>query len=83
MKKDDHQVTVSVKDQGIGLSEEDQGKVFERFYRVKDKDFKTSGLGMGLYISAQIIREHGGRMTVHSEIHHGATFSFVLPLLKD
>ena len=80
MSKSDGHVKVAVEDHGIGLTPEDQAKVFERFYRVKDKDFKTSGLGMGLYISAQIIHEHGGVISVESHFNEGSTFSFTLPL---
>jgi two-component system, OmpR family, phosphate regulon sensor histidine kinase PhoR len=80
MQRDHRHVTVAVKDYGIGLSDADQERVFERFYRVKNKEFTTSGLGMGLYISAEIIREHKGEMLVSSKPNQGATFSFRLPL---
>ncbi|MGN6615663.1 MAG: PAS domain-containing sensor histidine kinase [Ilyomonas sp.] len=73
-------VTVSVTDFGLGLSLEDKDKVFERFYRVEDKKFLTSGLGMGLYISAEIIKAHGGCMQVESKLNSGSTFSFSLPV---
>lgn len=71
-------VVVSVTDGGIGLAEEDQKKVFERFYRV-DSDKFSSGLGMGLYISSEIIKEHNGKMEIKSKPKQGATFSFSLP----
>ncbi len=73
-------ITVSVTDFGLGLSLEDKDKVFERFYRVEDKKFLTSGLGMGLYISAEIIKAHGGYMQVESKLNTGSTFSFSLPV---
>jgi two-component system, OmpR family, phosphate regulon sensor histidine kinase PhoR len=73
-------VKVSVIDGGIGLSESHQKRIFERFYRVEDQKFQTSGLGMGLYISSEIIREHKGKMTVKSKLHEGSAFSFWLLL---
>lgn len=74
-------VRVSVSDYGIGLSEEQIERIFERFYRVEDKKFMTSGLGMGLYISAEIINNHQGKIGVESELGKGATFYFELPLV--
>jgi len=79
-KEDDH-VRISVTDFGIGLSPEQQDKIFERFYRVDDKNFLTSGLGMGLYISMEIINNHKGKMGVESTIGKGSTFYVLLPVL--
>ncbi|WP_428328925.1 PAS domain-containing sensor histidine kinase [Mucilaginibacter sp.] len=76
----DDMVRVSVKDFGIGLSEEQMDRIFERFYRVEDKKYMTSGLGMGLYISAEIIKNHKGKIGVESKLGEGATFYFDLPL---
>jgi two-component system phosphate regulon sensor histidine kinase PhoR len=75
-------VRVSVIDFGIGLSENQRKKIFERFYRVEDKKYLISGLGMGLYISAQIVATHGGKIGVESELGKGSEFYFDLPLLK-
>ncbi|GAB3918316.1 PAS domain-containing sensor histidine kinase [Mucilaginibacter boryungensis] len=80
VKLDGH-VRVSVTDFGIGLSEEQREKIFERFYRVEDKSFSTSGLGMGLYISSEIIKHHKGVINVESQLKKGSTFYFELPLL--
>jgi len=76
-------VRISVTDFGIGLSEDQKGPIFERFYRVEDKKYMTSGLGMGLYISAEIIHSHNGLIGVESELGKGATFYFELPLIQD
>ncbi|MCO5951059.1 PAS domain-containing sensor histidine kinase [Mucilaginibacter flavidus] len=76
-------VRVSVTDFGIGLSAEQQERIFERFYRVEDKKYTTSGLGMGLYISAEIITYHNGSIDVESEAGKGSTFYFELPLIRD
>jgi two-component system CheB/CheR fusion protein len=70
-----------VTDFGIGLSEEQIDRIFERFYRVEDKKFMTSGLGMGLYISTEIINNHQSKIMVQSELGNGATFYFDLPLI--
>lgn len=71
---------VSVTDFGIGLSNDQRPKIFERFYRVEDKKNTTSGLGMGLYISSEIINTHHGRIGVDSTPGEGSTFYFDLPL---
>jgi two-component system phosphate regulon sensor histidine kinase PhoR len=76
----DNNVRVSVTDEGIGLSTEQREKIFERFYRVEDKTFSASGLGMGLYISTEIINHHKGQINVNSELGKGSTFYFTLPL---
>jgi len=73
---------VAVTDFGIGLSEEQRLKVFERFYRVEDKKNMTSGLGMGLYISSEIISTHNGKIGVDSKLGEGSTFYFDLPLVE-
>ena len=73
-------VTVSVQDFGIGISEDDQKKIFGRFFRVPDPSINTfPGLGLGLYISAEIIKKLGGKIWVKSEKNKGSEFSFFLP----
>jgi two-component system phosphate regulon sensor histidine kinase PhoR len=76
-----NKVRISVIDFGIGLSEDQQKKIFERFYRVEDKKHLASGLGMGLYISAEIIRNHKGEIGVEGGLGKGSTFYFDLPLI--
>lgn len=73
---------VSVTDFGIGLRKEQQKRIFDRFYRVDDKKYMTGGLGMGLYISSQIINTHGGTLGVESEFGKGSNFYFELQLLS-
>ena len=71
---------VSVEDFGIGIEQEHIHAIFERFYRVSDPDEKTfPGLGIGLYISHEIIKRHGGTLSVESEKGRGSVFSFTLP----
>lgn len=73
-------VTISVRDYGVGIAPAHQGKIFDRFYRVQASRDKTfPGLGMGLYISQQIVERHGGKLRVTSEEGQGATFSVTLP----
>lgn len=79
-QKYENWVRVSVTDFGIGLSDEQQFKIFERFYRVEDKKNMTSGLGMGLYISSEIINTHNGKLGVESKLGEGSTFYFDLPV---
>jgi len=72
--------TVSVKDFGIGMSSVDQKSIFERFFRVNGHDATMPGLGIGLYISSEIIKEHDGEIKVKSKLNEGSVFSFSLPL---
>ena len=74
-------VTICIHDHGLGISQEQRDKIFERFYRVDDPRRKAiSGLGMGLYIVAEIIKGHGGTISVESEVGIGSTFRVTLPL---
>ena len=68
-------VKVSVADQGIGMSEEVTGKVFDPYFTTKE-----AGHGLGLSIVYSIVSRHGGHITVHSEIDAGTTFEFYLPV---
>ena len=73
-------VKISVTDIGIGIPAEKQADVFEKFYRVEETSFDFQGLGIGLYICAEIIRSHQGTIAVESSDGQGATFYFTLPL---
>jgi signal transduction histidine kinase len=81
--QNDNHVRVYVTDFGIGLTDKQQERIFERFYRVEDKKYMSSGLGMGLYISKEIINHHNGKIGVQSELGHGSTFYFDLPLVNN
>jgi two-component system sensor histidine kinase/response regulator len=76
---DRNEIKVSIKDNGIGISKEDQPLLFSKFYRVAQSSHKYQGLGMGLYICAEIIQKHGGTFGVESDLGAGATFHFTLP----
>jgi signal transduction histidine kinase len=72
-----------VKDKGIGIKPEDHKKIFERFYRAKSNgNIPFSGFGIGLYISAELIRRHEGDIGVDSEEGKGSTFYFALPVAE-
>ncbi len=81
LRSDKTTVYVSVQDFGIGMEKAHLNKIFERFYRVYDTTDKTfPGLGIGLYISSEIIKRHGGKLWVDSDIGKGSTFSFSIPV---
>lgn len=73
---------VSVIDKGPGIETKDQPRLFERFHRGNKPKSDNSGLGLGLYISSEIIERHNGQMGVESTIGEGATFWFTLPDAK-
>ena len=75
-------VYVGVKDYGIGIDTEQQKNVFDKFYRVEETAIHFQGLGIGLYISAEIIRRHGGEVGVKSAIGQGSEFYFHIPLIS-
>lgn len=78
------QVELQVKDQGIGISVHDQQKLFERFYRIENKHTAhISGFGIGLYLCAEIIQRHHGKIWVESTIGSGSEFYFSLPLISE
>jgi two-component system CheB/CheR fusion protein len=73
-------IRVSVRDEGYGISEPDQRKIFDQFYRVTTNNMDTfPGTGLGLYVSRQIIERHGGKITVDSHLGEGSVFSFTIP----
>ena len=75
---DDESFRIAVKDTGVGISEEDMPKVFEKFFRA-DSAEEVHGSGVGLSTALEIVRLHGGEIAVESELGQGSTFSIVLP----
>jgi len=77
----DREAVVSVRDYGVGIPEEKQARIFERFYRAHTgTPYDYGGMGVGLYISREIVLRHGGRMWFESGKDGGTTFYFSLPL---
>ena len=82
IKDENDVVRVLVKDFGIGLNPDQKDRIFDRFYRIANVSSAISGLGMGLYISSEIIKAHKGSIGVESKLHKGSTFYFTLPKFK-
>jgi len=84
LKKNGSKAIVSVQDFGIGINKDQQKKIFERLYQVTDPKEKTfPGLGLGLYISKEIIQRHKGNIWVEGKKGAGSTFFFSLPLKQE
>jgi signal transduction histidine kinase len=80
IKNDKKNLFISVQDFGIGIQKDQQSKIYNRFYRIKGaSDKNIEGLGLGLYISSQIIKEHGGEIKLKSQKNKGSTFTIILP----
>ena len=81
LKLETDKVTISVKDYGMGIPKEEQHKIYEHFFRAKGKnEGDIPGLGLGLFISAEIVKQHGGELWVNSTEGKGSTFHFTLPV---
>lgn len=84
IEESEKEVIIRVKDSGIGIAKKDQQKIFERFYRSNKFHQKSMvGFGLGLYICAEIIRNHKGKLWVESKQNKGSVFSFSLPYSGD
>jgi two-component system, OmpR family, sensor histidine kinase KdpD len=76
------EAVISVADQGKGISPEDMGQLFDKFFQVENAAAgKTSGTGLGLAICKGIVEAHGGKIWAESELGKGSTFSFSIPLV--
>jgi PAS domain S-box-containing protein len=73
---------IAVQDFGPGIPKNHQTQLFDRYYRVDATSIRNSGLGLGLYISAEIVKMHGGEIGVDSEPGKGSTFWFTIPLAE-
>lgn len=79
----DEKLYLAVKDFGIGISKEQQHKIFDKFYRVEDNSNRFNGLGIGLYICSEIINRHGGTIGVNSVPDEGSEFYFIIPTTEE
>lgn len=83
-QEDNNFIKVSVIDNGMGISEEDKEKIFNRFYQTGNGSVaKTKGTGLGLAITKSLVELHGGKIWVDSEIGKGSKFLFTLPLYNE
>jgi signal transduction histidine kinase len=83
LEKTENKIIFSIRDFGYGVKEDDIPFIFDRFYRVSEDNLNTyPGLGVGLYISNEFIKRHGGKMWLESEYGKGSTFYFELPLVE-
>ncbi len=73
-------IKVSVKDTGIGVSRQSLNKIFEKYHRIEEHAVHFQGLGIGLFISYEIIQRHHGKLWAESEVGKGSTFYFTIPL---
>ncbi len=79
----DAMARVSVTDKGPGIAPEKVPHLFDRYFRVDSGGVQFSGLGLGLYISAEIVKRHGGEIGVDSEMGKGSSFWFTIPLVRE
>jgi signal transduction histidine kinase len=73
-------IKISVSDQGIGISQKQMPFLFSRFFRTEEAKSFSGGLGLGLYISSEIINAHNGQIGADSEVGKGSTFWFIIPI---
>jgi len=79
--KIDTDLVISIKDNGIGISSKNQQQLFEKFFRVGNKNVhNVKGLGLGLYYTYQIVKAHGGTIKVDSTENKGTLFSIYIPI---
>jgi signal transduction histidine kinase len=71
-------VCFSVQDEGMGIPPDEQERIFDRFHRAANIDPNVAGLGLGLHIAGEIVRAHGGRLSVESRPGAGSTFRVIL-----
>jgi signal transduction histidine kinase len=82
LQKKGANLIISVEDLGVGIPEKDLENIFQRFYRVSGVPSSYSGSGIGLYISAEIIKTHQGKIWAESDMGTGSVFYFSIPLHK-
>jgi Osmosensitive K+ channel histidine kinase len=81
-RKRDNDLLIQVQDNGVGISKEEQKRLFEPYYRARSSKSERRGLGLGLTLCKQLVELHGGKIWVESEAGKGSTFSFSLSLSR-
>ena len=81
--REQDKLCVTVKDSGIGIPEEYNDKIFDKFVQVKGTEYESKGTGLGLAIAKEIVEAHGGEIWCESELGVGSNFIFTLPLLEE
>ena len=77
------EIIINVIDEGMGISSEDCARIFEKYFQVRPQlDQDTSGMGLGLYTSKQIVDAHGGTLRVSSQEGAGSTYTLTIPINK-
>ena len=79
VEQNEENILIEVEDKGIGIAENHQKKVFEKFYRI---DEGSTGTGLGLFVTKQIIEAHGGTISLKSKVDHGSTFTIRLKITE-
>lgn len=80
IEQENDKIKVAVKDTGIGIAQQSLDKIFEKYHRVEEHSVRFQGLGIGLFISYEIIQRHHGKLWAESEPGKGSTFYFTLPV---
>ena len=75
----DGEISIAVRDEGVGIAPDDQERVFEEFRQVGDQAQRMSGTGLGLALTRRLVEAHGGRIELESTLGSGSTFTVVLP----
>ena len=79
VEQENDMIKVSVKDSGIGMSKGSINQIFEKYHRIEEHAVHFQGLGIGLYISYEIIQRHNGKLWVESEPGKGTIFQITIP----
>ena len=79
-----YELLVTISDTGVGIPEEDQPKLFSRFFRARNAaQTGASGTGLGLHITRLLVELHGGRVWFESRVHQGTIFYITFPVAED